>query len=720
MLLIIFSFKIHYEVVECSLLIRSTILARHKMLNLLEALYYGYIYELRLAIANGADVNARHQNGKTPLMIALLGRTNKKKKNYVVKLLLQAGANPNIKDDDFNSVLHIAVMASTSGKFVSRKIIQILLDFNADYTTVNKNGKTACEIAFELKNVKIGHLLLFHALESRDRGNLAIHYDSFYGRIDALKKILSTEGNKTINQQNKDGLTPLMMALLSNKGKTNKSEVIDILLQCGADVNLTNKNADSTLHVAVKASMRKVISTKFISQLLDYGADHNMLDKNDKTPSQLAFDLGNTKLGDFLLFYVSKESKDFDVYRIHYAAYYGRADILKTLIEDGDDVNVQNKEGKTPLMLALRGSAGKQKKLETVLTLLNNGADVNMINKDGDSTLHVAAKASKYRIVQKELVRKLLLYGADNSMLNREGKTASQLAFESKNVKLGTFLLFYDRDKRITGKFISAPIQKHEFNKIKNGTSANIPIPSNSKHPDCIIGNISPEFNEKPTKCRSFKDYNYDLDSVDCKGKENRNSEANTNFIEPQNVKEHRIGGENHLRPRSNIDDNPNRKSYLYQNMVPDYLSDMLICLPKGLKMGYDNFHQDKEKNCAQLEGHSSQFHEEANKMYRANSLDLIEEEKTGIAEVYINENLPFTERNTPFTDVTNNDLLSSTEFDAVLSDYDTPRPRDHFENVQDDDDAHSVIYHYDTPRPFNSDSPHADDGSSEEYAESF
>ena len=67
---------------------------------------------------------------------------------------------------------------------------------------------------------------------------------------------------------------------------------------------------------------------------------------------------------------------------------------VRSLIEQGSDVNEVDKFGMTPLMYAARGQT------EIVRLLLERGADLNPINKDGDQAVHIAIREGRTLIAQ--------------------------------------------------------------------------------------------------------------------------------------------------------------------------------------------------------------------------------------------------------------------------------------------------------------------------------
>lgn len=86
----------------------------------------------------------------------------------------------------------------------------------------------------------------------------------------------------------------------------------------------------------------------------------------------------------------------------------------RLLIEHGANVNVQSKQGRTPLMLASIRDGGS----DIVALLLSKGADVKVKDNRGDTALGLAAEIGDVAIM-----RLLLAKGADVTVRNQKGET---------------------------------------------------------------------------------------------------------------------------------------------------------------------------------------------------------------------------------------------------------------------------------------------------------
>nr|XP_054763205.1 caskin-2-like [Lytechinus pictus] len=71
-----------------------------------------------------------------------------------VRLLLQAGANPNEMSLDSETPLHLA------SQYGSYSVVEALLQYDADPTAKNKQGKTPLDLAAEFGKGSVAELLL--------------------------------------------------------------------------------------------------------------------------------------------------------------------------------------------------------------------------------------------------------------------------------------------------------------------------------------------------------------------------------------------------------------------------------------------------------------------------------------------------------------------------------------------------------------------------------
>lgn len=118
---------------------------------------------------------------------------------------------------------------------------------------------------------------------------------------------------------------------------------------------------------------------------------------------------------------------------IFQAAKNGKITQIKRLIENGYNINVQDKYRYTPLAYA--ASNGH---LEVAQYLLNHGAEVDLTDKFDSSPLQLAVLKN-----HEEIVKILLNNGADPLKKNKIGPSALSLAAVNSNIELLEILINY-------------------------------------------------------------------------------------------------------------------------------------------------------------------------------------------------------------------------------------------------------------------------------------
>jgi hypothetical protein len=102
------------------------------------------VVKAQRAISWGANVNAKDDNGQTPLYKANKGHAG----ITMTKFLIDKGADINTKDDDGNTPLHIAAKQTGDD---SLEVVKYLIKKGAKVNAKNNNGKTPLELAFDGK-----------------------------------------------------------------------------------------------------------------------------------------------------------------------------------------------------------------------------------------------------------------------------------------------------------------------------------------------------------------------------------------------------------------------------------------------------------------------------------------------------------------------------------------------------------------------------------------
>jgi len=352
-------------------------LAQVEAAHLHEAAAAGNIEDVKVLISEGADVNARDQQGLTPALIALhtceLG---------VVDLLVETGAD--------TTTPHLAAY---TGDLIG---IKSLLEKDAPMDSLE--GLTLLHAAAAGGHTDVAEYLIAEGFEAtattEDNKTTPLHLAAASGHEEVATLLIDKGAN--VNAEDRRGRTPLYLA-----AQDGDIEVAQALLAEGADPNQENSNGATPLQVAAGNGHRVIAEL-----LIEAGAEVNQEDSEGETPLYQAAWNGHRAIAELLIEagaeVNAQKNNKWGETPLHYATWTGQKDVAGLLIERGANVNARDNQQSTPLHFA--ANRGHKDVLEL---LLAQGANVSAKNQKGDTPLLIA-KAKGHE----ELVGLLLRYGA--------------------------------------------------------------------------------------------------------------------------------------------------------------------------------------------------------------------------------------------------------------------------------------------------------------------
>jgi ankyrin repeat protein len=214
----------------------------------------------QVLLEHGASAHTRNKDGQTPLHLASRHRFSS-----IVALLLKLGAEVDVRDNDNTTPLLLApkreMFHSSSLHDNDAKCgetARLLLVHGADVNMRNENGQTPLHLASER------------------------HFSTFLA--------LLLKFGADVNAQDDDNMTPLHVALFSSpeiqhdewevsdddsqaESDDIKVEVIQLLLEHGANIHMQNKKRETPFQVTAARGEQKVI--QLLSEYMQN--DHSMI-----------------------------------------------------------------------------------------------------------------------------------------------------------------------------------------------------------------------------------------------------------------------------------------------------------------------------------------------------------------------------------------------------------------------------------------------------------
>jgi ankyrin repeat protein len=182
---------------------------------LVEAAERGDLAGVRRLVEGGASVEQRDARGRTPVLAATAGNHIE-----VVRYLISKGADVNAQDQQRDSAF---LLASARGHTA---IVRATLEAGADLKSTNRYGGT-------------GLIPACH-----------------YGHVETVKLLLTTRID--VDHVNDLGWTALLEAVILGDGGTAHAQIVQMLINRGANVNLADRQGVTPLQHALQRNQVRV------------------------------------------------------------------------------------------------------------------------------------------------------------------------------------------------------------------------------------------------------------------------------------------------------------------------------------------------------------------------------------------------------------------------------------------------------------------------------
>uniref|UniRef100_A0A0B7KAB4 NACHT domain-containing protein n=1 Tax=Bionectria ochroleuca TaxID=29856 RepID=A0A0B7KAB4_BIOOC len=247
-----------------------------------------------------------------------------------------------------------------------RAILRLLLNAGADLEQVSGAGNTPLLIA---------------------AGSSETQYQSPI-RSSALKALL--EVGADISKESKESRGASLLHLVLDR--TRDPTLVRLLIEHGIDPNATDARGTSILQCCVYQPGMVTgaeHTLTIVKYLLDKGADPNMSDDSGFIKRRCWFHLPSV--------YTTERFTE----------------LMELLLEDGIDINIQSKEGRTLYLLCLRDE-------ERLQSIREHGAKTDVVDSYGNNALHILAKSGS---ILREQMERRIADGVDPLSTNKDGYT---------------------------------------------------------------------------------------------------------------------------------------------------------------------------------------------------------------------------------------------------------------------------------------------------------
>lgn len=296
-----------------------------------------------------------------------------------IQQIIDRGANILLRDLNGRTLLHIAIEEN-----VDFDIFSYLIEYGANTEAPDMYGNTPLMFAVEFAALDKANLLLQYNVDvsaTNTEGETALYLASqIKGHKEIIMALL-----KNVSSISDENIDKIILNILENYD----AEVLDTLILVYPDFDIPiTKDNDTPLLYAIKNLLDKDI----IDLLIKEGSSMSLVDKNNNTALLAALKVG--------------------IY----------PDVLEKLIELSD-VNVEDKQGKTPLMMS--------RDIKSMRLIVPKTVDINTADFVGNTALIYAVKNTS----NLEIIKYLVENGADITSKNKYGETPKSIS-KSKEITL--------------------------------------------------------------------------------------------------------------------------------------------------------------------------------------------------------------------------------------------------------------------------------------------
>ncbi|XP_068455425.1 ankyrin repeat and death domain-containing protein 1B-like [Clinocottus analis] len=331
------------------------------------------------SLVRGLNANARNVDNRTALHYAVAGKNKE-----AVQLLLQRRVKVDQRDKHGVAPIHLAAW------FGSLDIMKLLVQAGAEQKVENEEGLNILHCAAINNHTEIAEYIIndlqMKELDKDDQsGHRAFALAADHGCLEMMD-ILIVPYDMGTTKANKNGDTPLHLA-----AKNGHSDAVYSLLQSFDTRDEVNMKGETALYLAAENSHEECVLI-----LLEAGCNPNILTTDKCSALHPVSERGDMPLVQLLLdykAYTDSQNQHLEA-PIHLAVKNSHIPVIHSLLTAGCNINVADKRSQTAMHLA-----AELARIEVVEMLLKARLDLTLQDRQGKTALGVAVRADEVIVV---------------------------------------------------------------------------------------------------------------------------------------------------------------------------------------------------------------------------------------------------------------------------------------------------------------------------------
>ncbi|WP_310410320.1 ankyrin repeat domain-containing protein [Chamaesiphon sp. OTE_8_metabat_110] len=225
---------------------------------LMAAAYYGHRSLVDSLLAAGADPNLLSDDdglatGMTALMLAA-GSFFASNRQHIAKLLIAGGADVNQRGAGGKTAIFHAALAGSG----YTDCVEVLIAAGANLDVQDDRGHTVLSSVAAAENYPMFNLLMQAGASTAGLESIQLIQAATAGNVDRVRSLLATNVNKDLDRG----------AAIGNAAAAGHTQIVELLIRAGANVNLRDKLGFTPIASAAYAGYGEIVRL-----LIDAGAD---------------------------------------------------------------------------------------------------------------------------------------------------------------------------------------------------------------------------------------------------------------------------------------------------------------------------------------------------------------------------------------------------------------------------------------------------------------